>query len=179
MMQRNQLGELIGREYRKMVNYVRGLVATAAEMDAEDFVQDVLLSILEKADPELPLENLAAYVYRSLRNRVVDFFRSRRPHVTLEAPPGSDGGGLQAVLHDLHPDALKRLAAAEMEAELYRALEALKPVERGVIVANELEGVSFKALSRDWDMPVNTLLSHKARGMEKLRKNLHEHTKEE
>jgi len=138
-----------------------------------------LVSILERADPELPLENLAAYVYRSLRNRVIDFFRVRKPNVTLEAPAGSEGEGLKAVLRDLHPDALMRLDTREMEAELYRALQTLKPVERDVIVANELEGVGFKELAQVWDLPVNTLLSHKARGMDKLKKNLLKSTKEE
>jgi RNA polymerase sigma factor (sigma-70 family) len=178
-MQHSQLGELIGREYQKMVNYVRGLVASAAEMDAEDFVQDVLVSILERADPELPLENLAAYVYRSLRNRVIDFFRVRKQHVTLEGSAEGETGGLKAVLHDLNPDALKRLDTREMEEQLYQALQTLKPVERDVIVANELEGIGFKEMSQGWDLPVNTLLSHKARGMDKLKKNLLKSTKEE
>jgi RNA polymerase sigma factor (sigma-70 family) len=178
-MLQSRLGELIGREYRQMVNYVRGLVHSAAEMDAEDFVQEVLVSILERADPELPLENLAAYVYRSLRNRVIDFFRVRKFNLTLEGPVGNESGGLQAVLRDLHPDALARLDKQEMEKELYQALQVLKPLEQDVIVANELEGIGFKELSQRWDMPVNTLLSHKARGMEKLKKKLLQNTKEE
>jgi RNA polymerase sigma factor (sigma-70 family) len=177
-MEHEQLGTLIRREYRRMVNYIRARVHSVSEMDAEDFVQDVLVSVLERADPALPLENLAAYVYRSLRNRVIDFFRTRKPNVTLEGRPGEEEEGLKAVLKDVNPDSLARLGAQEMEAALYRALQSLKPMEQDVIMAHALEGASFKELSEAWEVPVNTLLSHKARGMARLKEYFLKNEKE-
>ena len=44
-------------------------------------------------------------------------------------------------------------------------------MEEEVIIAHKLEGVPFKELSQIWEIPQNTLLSHKARAMNKLRKH--------
>ncbi len=169
--------EWIRQEYRKLVNYVRGLVGTVAEMDAEDFVQDVLVRLTELANPALPLEHLAAYVYRALRNRVIDFFRVRKKNVALA--DGEAWGGLYAVLQDHRANALDQMDGHDMESHLYKALQQLKPVERAVIVANELEGLGFRELSRLWAIPVNTLLSHKARALKKLKRELGSLDKEE
>jgi RNA polymerase sigma factor (sigma-70 family) len=178
-MGHEQLGDFIRRERRKMVNYVRNLVDSAAEMDAEDFVQEVLLSVMERTDPELPLEHLAAYIYRSLRNRVIDFFRVRKPNVTIEARVGEEGEELKAILRDLGPDPLTSIRQQETEAAVYQALQQLKPIERAVIVANEFEGIPYRELGEEWEMPVNTLISHKARGLEKLKHHLMHMKKEE
>jgi RNA polymerase sigma factor (sigma-70 family) len=171
-MEQARLGELIQQEYKKMVNYVRSQVNSASEMDAEDFVQDVLARMLEQADPALPLKNLAGYVYRALRNRVIDYYRTRKKQVALEAAESGETPGLQDILREARPDALAALDAQEMEGVLYRALEQLKPIERNVVVAHELEGIGFKELAQSWDMPVNTLISHKARGLANLRNQL-------
>jgi DNA-directed RNA polymerase specialized sigma24 family protein len=40
-----------------------------------------------------------------------------------------------------------------------------------VVIAHEFEGVPFKELSEIWNVPQNTLLSHKSRAMKKLRKH--------
>ena len=59
------------------VRFVRSLFGSdQAELDPEDVVQDVLLSLLERGDQPAP-EYLAAYLYRSLRNRVIDRLRTR------------------------------------------------------------------------------------------------------
>ena len=44
-------------------------------------------------------------------------------------------------------------------------------MERGVIIAHELEGVPYRELSRIRNVPLNTLLSHKSRAMKKLKKH--------
>jgi RNA polymerase sigma factor (sigma-70 family) len=177
-MSNDRLGELVRREYRKMVNYIRARVSSVAEMDAEDFVQEVLVSVLESADPTLPLENLAAYVYRALRNRVIDFFRVRKPKLSLDAPMGEEDNGLLGILKDMRPDALARMSHHETETELYAVLQKLKPIEREVIMAHALEGVSFKELAETWEMPLNTLLSHKSRGMAKVKQYWNAYVKE-
>lgn len=80
-------------ERQKLVNYVRSLVRDTADMDAEDVVQDVLLRILERTDMTTP-ENLAAYIYRSLRNRVIDNMRTRKPTMSLDAEIDNHGARL-------------------------------------------------------------------------------------
>jgi len=58
-------------ERTRMVAYVRRLIDDAADRDGEDIVQDVMANLFNMADVTMPLDNLAAYVYRSIRNMVM------------------------------------------------------------------------------------------------------------
>ena len=159
----------IADERQELIRYVRSLLRETAEMDAEDVVHDVLVSILERADRPAP-DYLAAYIYRSLKNRVIDQIRTRKPALSLDSE--SDGGGkLIDLLQDRNPNALEILQTQEGKEELFEALEGLSEMEREVVIAHEFEGVPFKELSEIWNVPQNTLISHKSRAMKKLRKH--------
>jgi len=164
-----EFGAFIKRERQRLVGFVRALLRDASEIDAEDVVHDVLVRLLGKPNLELPLDRMSAYVYRSLQNRVVDHFRSRGRHVSLDEETEDARGGLIDVLQDVKPDALEILQSEQGRQGLFEGLDSLSPIEREVVIAHELEGVSFKELASRWNMPVNTLLSHKARGMKKLK----------
>ena len=165
------LRSFIKSERQRLVYYVRSLLTETADMDAEDVVHDVLAKILERADPTTPLENLAAYVYRSLKNRVIDYIRTKKPTLSLDGAPDGESGQLVALLHDLAPNALEALQTQEGKEGLFEALEGLRDMEKEVIIAHEFEGIPFKQLSHMWNVPQNTLLSHKSRAMKKLRKH--------
>ena len=159
----------IADERQGLIRYVRSLLRDTAEMDAEDVVHDVLVSILERADRPAP-DYLAAYIYRSLKNRVIDQIRTRKAALSLDSE--SDGGGkLIDLLQDRNPNALEILQTQEGKEELFEALEGLSEMEREVVIAHEFEGVPFKELSEIWNVPQNTLISHKSRAMKKLRKH--------
>lgn len=163
----------INKERQRLISYVRSLLKETAALDAEDVVHDVLLKLLEKADLIVPEDNLAAYVYRSLKNRVIDHSRTQKPTVSLDEGPDEHGGKLVDVLHDdFRPDGLEVLQTQRGREQLFEALQVLGEMERKVIIAHEFEGISFKELSRQWQVPQNTLLSHKARGLKKLRARL-------
>ena len=82
----------------RLVRYVRRLIDDTAEKDGEDIVQDVALSLLARTDVLVPIESLSAYVYQSLRNRVIDSLRSRRPFV----PYDDVGRGRERGVHRVH-----------------------------------------------------------------------------
>ncbi len=157
-------------ERERFIYYVRSLLKGTAKMDAEDVVHDVLIKILERADLPAP-DFLAAYIYRSLRNRAIDYVRTRKPTLSLDAESDEGGGKLIDLLEDLKPNALEVLQTQEGKEQLFEALEVLNETEREVIIAHELEGVPFKELSQMWSVPLNTLLSHKSRAMMKLKKH--------
>ena len=80
----NWLTDFFKGERKALLNYARRKIDDMADRDAEDIVQDVFVSLFEKADVTLPIENLAAYVYQSLRNRLVDIFRKKKDTLSLE-----------------------------------------------------------------------------------------------
>ena len=149
------------------VRYVRSLLSSRADVDAEDIVQDVLLSVLERRD--LPaVEFIAGYIFRALKNRIIDMSRTRKRMVSLDSQ-AEGGERLIDLLRETHPDALMQMQSAESKQTLFAGLSTLKEIERHIIIAHELEGTSFKELTLLLDVSQNTLLSHKARGLKKLR----------
>ena len=165
-MSKGQIRSFLSGERSRFIGYARSLL-TDASVDAEDVVQDVFLKILERTDSPAP-EYLAAYTYRSLKNRVTDLRRTRRQNVSIEDSDDS----LMDILRSKGPSAFDEITSAEGQVELFKALETLSEIERRVVIAHELEGESFRHLAEAWDIPINTLLSHKSRAMKKLRQQL-------
>ena len=75
----DKIVSLITNERERWIGYVRRLIDDAAERDGEDIVEDVIVNLFDKADITSPIDNLTAYVYRSLRNRIIDYLRKKRP----------------------------------------------------------------------------------------------------
>lgn len=167
-------------ERQRWVAYVRSLVSETTEMDAEDVVQDVLLRLLERADliPRRPEDSLIAYVYRSLRNRVIDRARAKKPNVSLDLEVDDQGTSFVELMRDTTPTIVEKLQTDEGQSALFAALEQLSEVERDVIIAHEFEGIPFRELEVRFNTPQNTLLSHKARGMTKLKQILEDQEEE-
>jgi RNA polymerase sigma factor (sigma-70 family) len=177
----SRFGEFFARERSNLVRFVRRLIDETAERDGEDYVQDVMLGIFEKADITRPIEDLAAYVYRSLYNRVVDAYRKRKAAaraVSLDRPAGEKYGGhgrnttLLELLRDERSDVHGEMERRRSVERLRDALERLDPRSRAVVVATELEGRSFREISDEWGVPLGTLLSLKHRALKKLRVRL-------
>jgi RNA polymerase sigma factor (sigma-70 family) len=64
---------------------------------------------------------------------------------------------------------LEVLQTREGREELFSGLASLNEMERKVVIAHELEGVPFAEMAELWNIPQNTLLSHKSRAMRKLK----------
>ncbi len=165
------IAEFFRNEHRHLVQFVRRLIDDTAAQDGEDLVQDVALNLFRKADVMAPVEDLAAYVYRALRNKVVDEFRIRRePHLSLDANVAEDSRvSLAEMLHDARDNALQALEQSELKQRLFAAIEALPMAQKAIIVETEFEGRSFQELSTLWNVPIGTLLARKSRGIQAIR----------
>jgi len=155
------LGEFLRQEREALVGYVRRRIDDAADHEAEDIVQDVVVHLFDSADPSVPIQNLAAYIYRALRNRIVDYFRRRRETVALQEEV-SDSGQNPAL----------EIEKEEILEDVFAAMEELSAEEKAVILATEMEGRTFKELAEEWGIPLGTLLARKSRALEKIRKQL-------
>jgi RNA polymerase sigma factor (sigma-70 family) len=160
--QKKRIADFLAAEWHTLVGYVRSWVEDSGDRDAEDIVQDVVVGIFEKADVTAPIADLAAYVYRSLRNRVVDAYRAgSKKTVALTEP----------VLDERYEASLQ-VEWKENREKLFEAIDSLVPAQKSVLVATELEGRSFRELSEEWDVPIGTLLARKHRAIHALRKAL-------
>jgi RNA polymerase sigma factor (sigma-70 family) len=177
IIRKKRLSEFLLAEYGKLVRYVRRAIDDSADREAEDIVQDVIVNLFDKADVTIPIENLTAYVYQSLKNKIVDIFRKRAksPQISLDDNI-SNGANQGFSLADLIRDARSHTASEEEKKEmythLYNAIEALNDKEKTVIVATEFEGVSFGKLSQQLGVPIGTLLARKSRALKKIRNTM-------
>ncbi len=157
----NRVAEFFRKEHKKLVNYVRSRIDDAADREAEDIVQDVMLNLFDKADISIPIENLAAYIYQSLRNRIVDLFRKRKEVDSLEK-----------AVQDSGHDPGRIFENKQLQDMVFEALESLNADERDLIMATEFDDRSFRELSEEWGVPLGTLLARKSRALKKMRKKL-------
>jgi RNA polymerase sigma factor (sigma-70 family) len=169
IMAREHLIDFWKSERDRLVRYVRGLIDDAADRDSEDVVQDVLESILRQVDVNRPIDDLSAYVYRALRNRVIDLFRKKRNMTSIDAPLDDDDElSLLSLLSDTSASAFDELYGLEIRYRIFEAIEALNDDEKAVVIETELNERTFKELAEVWEVPLGTLLSRKSRALAKI-----------
>lgn len=173
LSEKRRLTEFIQTEYRRLLGFVRRRVDEIAVQDAEDFVHDVVVQLFDKADIAVPIEHLSAYVYRSLQNRITDYFRKRKK--VSERRVNSSEGEIQSLSdlveqsgYDSAPD-IRRM---EIAHDLFRLLEQLNEQESVLIIENDINGRTMADLSIAWGVPINTLLSRKSRALKKIQQQI-------
>jgi len=161
--QDRQLARLVRRERGRLLAFIRGWVADAAE--AEDILQDTLYELLLAYRMTRPIEQAGAWLMRVARNRIIDRFRRNAVRrVPLSPEADASGAGTVGALEDLLPAALDPETQAMREALLAQveaALAVLPREQREVFIAHELEGVSFRELAARSGVGINTLLARK------------------
>ncbi len=167
---KNRLALLFRVEKERFVSFVRRRLGDLSRGDAEDLVSDVVYRVLRRIDIVGEIENLAAYLYRSLENRIVDKRRGASPGESL------DEEALQfqtKPVQDRGPDqGLERL---DLRERLAHAIGRLSPQERAVFLATEMDDRSFRDLAEEWGEPIGTLLSRKNRAVARLQEMLAEY----
>jgi RNA polymerase sigma factor (sigma-70 family) len=170
---RSSLFDFFAAENKKLKSYVRSRIQSISEMDAEDIVGEVMLSFLNRVGGSGRVDNLSAYVYRSLHNRVVDYYRSGNRMVSLQSFMDEDGElPMLEFLADSTMNVSTEAEKKEFMQRLYQAISKLEPKQRAVFIATEMKGKTFKELSREWNEPMGTLLSRKCRAVKALQEML-------
>lgn len=165
VLSNDRLSDIFRREQGRLRSFVRRRVAD--EGDVEDILQDVFYALVEANWLTRPVEQASAWLFRVARNRIVDFFRKKRPvqfeHEGIEdLLPSPDVGPEAAYMRSL------------LWEELEQALAELPEEQRAVFIAHEIDGRSFKDLAAETGVSVNTLLSRKRYAVLHLRERLKE-----
>jgi RNA polymerase sigma factor (sigma-70 family) len=168
-----RISEIIAAERSRLRAFIRRRVPDAS--DVEDIVQEVFYRLVEANRLLMPIEHVTGWLFRVARNRITDLFRKNEPEsFTGAAVEGEDGEMLQIEdllpSPDAGPEALYVRHVLLEEVEF--ALGELPDEQREVFVAHELEGRSFKELSAETGVNVNTLLSRKRYAVLHLRERL-------
>jgi RNA polymerase sigma factor (sigma-70 family) len=171
--QDQRISEVVTRERSRLRNFIRRRVPDPR--DAEDILQDVFYELVEANRLLMPIEHVTGWLFRVARNRITDLFRKKRPEPFSDAAVQDEEGEALKIEDllpspDAGPDALYVRNVLLDELEL--ALDELPEEQRDVFVAHELEGRSFKEISAETGVSVNTLLSRKRYAVLHLRERL-------
>ncbi len=166
-----KIEEFFRTEHGKLTSYVRRLIDDAADRDAEDVVQDVMMRMFSR--PDDLVDNVSAYVYQSLRYRAIDMIRKRKNVMSIDEEfNGTNGLSLAGLLRDVRYDTHEEYEKRELRDEIYAVIDGLPEDSKAIVIATEFEGRSFRELSDTWKIPMGTLLARKSRAMKKIRNKL-------
>jgi RNA polymerase sigma factor (sigma-70 family) len=171
--QDQRISEVVKREGSRLRNFIRRRVSDP--LDAEDVLQDVFYRLVEANRLLMPIDHITGWLFSVARNRITDLFRKKKPETFSDtAAEGEEGELLQ--IEDLlpSPDAGPEAIYVRnvLLDELELALDELPEDQREVFIAHELEGRSFKDMSAETGVSVNTLLSRKRYAVLHLREQL-------
>ena len=171
--QDRQISEVVVEQRGRLRNFIRRRVPDPS--DAEDIVQEVFYELVEANRMLMPINHVTGWLFRVARNRITDLFRKKKPVTFTDIAVADEDGqlvGIEDLLPspDASPEALyfRNVLLDELEF----ALGELPREQRDVFVAHELEGRSFKELSAERGVSVNTLLSRKRYAVLHLRERL-------
>src|SRR5258707_9246177 len=173
--QDQRLADVVAREQSRLRNFIRRRVPDPR--DADDILQDVFHELVEANRLLMPIEHITGWLFRVARNRIIDLFRKKTPESFSDTAVAHDDEDdelpqFEDLLPspDAGPEAL--FARNVLLDELESAVDELPEEQREVFVAHELEGRSFKEMSAESGVSVNTLLSRKRYAVLHLRERL-------
>ena len=142
------------------------------EADAEDILQDVFYQLLGNKEP---IDQITAWLFTVARNKIIDRKRKKDPLYPDGFFSDNEDGEIVEWMDILLDDAsnpetiyLRNL----FRETLKEALEELPTGQKQAFVLNEMDGISFKQISEETGVPINTLISRKRYAVLYLRTRL-------
>lgn len=143
----------------------RGFLAHASrntrnQAEAEDVVGDVVLRALSNIGALANVQNISAWIYAAIKNRVIDLWRQDK---TRKAAGESDVAEelIGEIVAGTGFDPQDQFVRDELNDALAEAIAALPPEQRQVIEAQVFDGISFRELSEQTGIPIDTLAGRK------------------
>lgn len=171
--QDRRISEIIAGERSRLRNFIRRRVPDDA--DAEDIVQEVWYELVEANRLLMPIDHVTGWLFRVARNRITDLFRKKKPEAFSDVSIEDEHGELLRIEDllpspDAGPEALYFRSVLLDELEL--AIDELPDEQSEVFIAHEVDGRSFKELSAESGVNINTLLARKRYAVLHLRERL-------
>jgi RNA polymerase sigma-70 factor, ECF subfamily len=140
--------------FERYAGRIKGLMmrSGASASDADEIVQDVMVSIWRRAASFDPARAAAStWIFAIARHRRIDLIRARGRAVLDPEDP--------LLRQDPEVDGFTMLDAAEREARLRAALADLPAEQRAVLVASFYDGLSHAAIAEREGLPLGTVKS--------------------
>jgi RNA polymerase sigma-70 factor (ECF subfamily) len=158
----NAYRALFDRYFYKLYNYTSKQVTD--KRIAEEIVMDVMLAVWQKRDRLNTDLSLSAYLYRSVKNRLIDHFRKQQlPVVSLDQTPVEPTA---AFITD------SRLLHKELESLYRSSLNRLPPQKKRIFTMSREEGSSYKEIADRLQLSKNTVENHMVAALRLLKTHM-------
>jgi RNA polymerase sigma factor (sigma-70 family) len=161
-------------EYRRFVSFVDRRLDETNKLDAEDVVQDVISSIYSMIDITWAIENLSAYIFRSLSNEMSSRYQRRQQTLSIDHQPSESEPLANKLPDDI--DLESGMIDQEMKERLASSLSVLNSDERHIIEACFWQEQTTKHYASENNISLNTALSRRSRAIKKLKNHLSQTT---
>lgn len=136
---------------------------------ALEITQEAFMRTWEYVEKGNVVNEFRPFLYRTLKNLIIDEYRKNKPQSLEGMVEGTEGGSVEALLP---PDESNTLEAAVGRFEGARALEALKAIPdnyREVLILRYVEGLSPREIAESLDENENAVSVRIHRGLKKLK----------
>jgi len=152
--------------------YRRAMRMTHNRADAEDLLQDTMMSAYAGFGSFRPGTNLNAWIYRIQTNAFINTFRKRqRQPVTYSVEEITDQLLAATAAHSSLglPSAEDEVLATLPDAAIVTAMNTLPEPFRMAVYLADVEGLKYKEIAEIMDIPHGTVMSRLHRGRRQLR----------
>jgi RNA polymerase sigma factor (sigma-70 family) len=164
---KQKLESFFKEEYTTLKHYVGARIKATASKDPEDIVQDVAFNLFAGADGYGPISNVAGFVYRSIKNKIIDAMRKGNPTINE-----LDEHELQWMEFTELMYSNSDSYSEEMVSSLKAAMKQLPLPDYEILMAVDFEGYTFREIAEETGTPEGTLMSRRHRALAKLNKAL-------
>jgi len=169
-----RISSVYAGEQKRLLGYIRSRVRN--KIEAEDIFQDVFYQLTLGFRDIRNIQSITAWLYRVADNRITDLFRKKKAvHVSYsdtvketEEGPVSLSEILPALGSTPEDEELKEM----MWETIWSVLSGLPSGQSRVFIENEFEEKSFKEISENTGIGINTLISRKRYAVLALRERL-------
>jgi len=154
---------------------VRRLAGLVDPDRAEDLLHDVVARALANIDALEPVRDMSAWLWAACKNAVVDAWRAAGRRRAAGEIPVED---FDALMDRAWRGAQDDLERQELLGLLRQAMDRLPPDQRLVLEEQVLKGKTFRALSAETGLSIDTLAARKRYALGKLRTALKDYMEE-
>lgn len=166
----SDFGDFYMRNRSSFLNYTRKCIGDSNR--TEEILQEAMLKVM-LASPELVSESHArAYVYRTIQNLSLDFFRAEAKKPKLILLDDINREGDLALVDQTISEHSEIVAAAEDAVIVRQALALLSPAERAALVMWEMEGRSTSEIAKELGIKESSVRHTVSRARSSLRRAL-------
>ncbi|MBC73284.1 sigma-70 family RNA polymerase sigma factor [Muricauda oceani] len=158
---------LINRHNQRITSFIYSKVLDRDV--AEDIFQDTFIKVIKTLKKGRYSEEgkFLPWVMRIAHNLVIDHFRKNKRMPKFE---GSDDFNIFSVIHDEKLNAEKQIIKDQIESDLTLLIDELPDDQREVLIMRIYKDMSFKEISENTNVSINTALGRMRYALINLRK---------